>query len=61
MRACKVRTRSGHGAGAPHNATAAAPKDGRCLLCDARYTEKYSSYSKGCGRCAAGMISAERL
>ena len=25
------------------------------------YTEKYSSYSNGCGRCAAGMISAVRL
>ncbi len=25
------------------------------------YTEKYSSYSNGCGRCAIGMISAERL
>jgi hypothetical protein len=27
----------------------------------ANYTEKYSSYSNGCGRCAIGVISAVRL
>ena len=35
-------------------------RDGRRVLCS-DYTEKYSSYSNGCGRCAIGVISAVRL
>ena len=35
-------------------------RDGRRVL-GSDYTEKYSSYSNGCGRCAAGVISAVRL